>query len=137
MKKLSILTAILGCVIFFFSSCNQEKEVGMLSDMFGRWQNVNNTKEYYVFQQATADMEGFYWGKDWDENERKESDLDYHGNGWFQWQKGTNYIRMAYMLSISEATPSVDYELISLTSEQMVFSTGRETITLKKIQEKE
>ena len=53
--------------------------------LVGRWQNDANPQWYKVYYDD-YDGDGYFWGKEWNEAEDvQESDLNYHGNGWFRW----------------------------------------------------
>ena len=59
----------------------------------GRWQNAANPQWIRVYLDD-YDGDGFFWGKEWDEAEDvHEEDLNYHGNGWFRWEKKGKVIR--------------------------------------------
>jgi len=54
----------------------------------GRWQNTDNPKWYKVYYDDCDDDYRLFWGKEWDESDDVlESDLHFHGNGWFRWDK--------------------------------------------------
>ena len=57
----------------------------------GKWQNSDNPQWYKVYYDDYDDEERLFWGKEWDESEDvHEEDLNYHGNGWFRWEKKGN-----------------------------------------------
>jgi hypothetical protein len=119
MKYLVRFAIVLAVAIMALSGCKKDKEIGTRSQLIGRWQC---DKEYIVFYDESAEDEGYAWGKEWDEADEMESDLDgedYHGNGWFKWKKGDDYIRVALMMSISEANPALDWTLNTLTDSEM------------------
>ena len=54
----------------------------------GKWQNSNNPQWYKVYYDDYDEDERLFWGKEWDESEDVyEEDLNYHGNGWFRWER--------------------------------------------------
>ena len=62
--------------------------------LVGKWQNTDNTKWYKVYYDDYDDEYRMFWGKEWDEAEDvTEEDLNYHGNGWFRWEKKGKVIR--------------------------------------------
>lgn len=65
----------------------------------GKWQNTANPLWYKVYYDDFDEDEGAYWGKEWDEaDDVQEEDLNYHGNGWFRWEKrGDTMIEYATM----------------------------------------
>ena len=119
MKKFIQIFALLTFIIIAAVSCKKETEIGSRSQLIGRWQTG---QEYIVFYDLDAG-DGYAWGKEWNEAQGVyESDLDgedYHGNGWFKWKKGNDYIRVANMLSISEAASALDWTLYSLSDNEM------------------
>lgn len=119
MKKFFQFATFLVVIIIAFASCKKDKEIGTREQLIGRWQSG---QEYLVFYNEDAG-DGYAWGKEWNEAQGVlESDLegeDYHGNGWFRWKKGDDYIRVAAQLSITEAEAALDWTLNSLTDTQM------------------
>lgn len=56
--------------------------------LVGRWRNAENPQWFKVYLDDYDDEEGYFWGKEWNEAEDvQETDLSYHGNGWFRWRK--------------------------------------------------
>ena len=54
----------------------------------GKWQNTANPQWYKVYYDDYDEDTQMFWGKEWDESEDVlEEDLNYHGNGWFRWDK--------------------------------------------------
>ena len=54
----------------------------------GKWQNKDNPYWYKVYYDDFDEEQKLFWGKEWDESEDVlEEDLNYHGNGWFRWEK--------------------------------------------------
>lgn len=54
----------------------------------GKWQNSENSHWYKVYYDDYDEEEQLFWGKEWNEAEEVfEEDLNYHGNGWFRWEK--------------------------------------------------
>lgn len=127
MKRFFYFAALCCMIMFTFSSCEKEKEIGTTANLFGRWQGVTDSQEYMVFYSDVAE-EGWYWGKEWNTNDKTENDLDgmdYHGNGWFMWQKGKNYITMRNMLNASEAQAAIDRKLSALDDKNMTIVNNR------------
>ena len=65
----------------------------------GRWQNTENPQWYKVYYDDYDEERRMFWGKEWDESEGVFEDyLQYHGNGWFRWEKkGTDLREYATM----------------------------------------
>ena len=138
MKHLVRFAAALAVIVLALSGCKKNKEIGSRSQLIGRWQY---NKEYIVFYDESAEDEGYSWGKEWNEAEGVyESDLDgedEHGNGWFKWKKGDDYIRVATMMSISEANPALDWSLNTLTDTEMSLAQkNKQFKTYKKVDSK-
>lgn len=54
----------------------------------GKWQNSDNPQWYKVYYDDYDETEQLFWGKEWDESDDiYEEDMNYHGNGWFRWEK--------------------------------------------------
>ncbi len=134
MKRILYFAAICCMTLGTFTSCEmKEKEIGTLSNMFGRWRNDSNPQQYTVFYSDAAET-GWYWGKEWDERDGVlESDLEEHGNGWFMWKKGSSSLVMRMMMSISQAEPAVEIQLVSLTDSKMTVKEGAHTASMTKI----
>ena len=124
---------MLTLVLLAAVACNKKKEIGTREQLIGRWQSG---QEFIVFYDEPAE-DGYAWGKEWNEAQGvMETDLDgedYHGNGWFQWKKGDDYIRVATMLSVSEAAAALDWTLYSLTDTEMQLQYTSARVTYKKI----
>ena len=121
MKTISRIILILIVALAAFTSCrNKDVEIGTREQLVGRWQSQNGN-DFIVFTNEDAG-EGYAWGKEWNSDEKLESDLDeldFHGNGWFKWKKGAGYITARNMLSISEAEAAIDWKLYELTDSRM------------------
>lgn len=117
MKKFLKLALLAIVAAVACTSCNKEgKEIGTRDQLIGRWQSG---KEYIVFYDDNAG-DGYAWGKEWNEADgTQENDLVYHGNGWFRWKKGNDYIRTANATDISSAESAVDWKLSSLSDNKM------------------
>ena len=131
MKKFLKLALLAIVAAVACTSCNKEgKEIGTRDQLLGRWQSG---QEYIVFYDDNAG-DGYAWGKEWNEAEDTyESDLVYHGNGWFKWKKGNDYVRVALMIDISQANPAVDWKLSSLSDDKMELQQTTRMKTYKKI----
>lgn len=54
----------------------------------GKWQDAARPYQYKVYYDDYDEDAHLFWGKEWDESEDVfEKDLNYHGNGWFRWEK--------------------------------------------------
>ena len=121
MKTISRIILILIVALTAFTSCrNKDVEIGTREQLIGRWQS-NDGKDFIVFTNDDAG-EGYAWGKEWNTDDQEEKDLDeldFHGNGWFKWKKGSDYITARNMMSISEAEAAIDWKLYVLTDSQL------------------
>ncbi len=136
MKKYLFLLPIL--LMALLTSCNMstETEIGTREQLIGRWQSGT---DYIVFYDEDAG-DGLSWGKEWNSDDKLESDLDdpdmdYHGNGWFKWKKGVDYITAANMVNISQAEAAIDWKLFELTDTQMKLRQTSRIVTFQKISE--
>lgn len=60
----------------------------------GKWSNADNPQWFKVYYDDFDDDMELYWGKEWNEaDDVLETDLRYHGNGWFRWDKRGNTLR--------------------------------------------
>lgn len=59
----------------------------------GEWQSASKPGWHKVYYDDFDEEAGLFWGKEWDETEDvMEEDLNYHGNGWFRWEKKKNIL---------------------------------------------
>lgn len=69
----------------------------------GLWQEASNPQWYKAYYDDAAE-DGFYWGKEWQENDDVfEEDLAYHGNGWFKWKREKNELIELHVMTMSKA----------------------------------
>ena len=88
-----------------------------------KWFVAQHPTSYKVYYDDPCDESGYFWGKEWNEEENiLEEDLDYHGNGWFQWCiKGKQLIEI-HLGSYNNFLVPVMYELTSLTNDCLSLS---------------
>jgi len=94
MKRFFYFAVICCMVMLTFSACEKDKEIGTTANLFGHWEAMVYSSEDMVFLSEVAE-EGWYWGYEWNADDKPESDLlpggmDYHGNGWFRWRKSND-----------------------------------------------
>ena len=142
MKRFFYLAVICCVVMLTFSACEKDKEIGTTANLFGRWEAMIYSQEYMVFSSDVAE-DGWYWGYEWNADDKPESDLlpggrDYHGNGWFMWKKGKNYITMRNMMNGSPAEVAIDRKLTALDDKNMtlVNTRGQSKQYVKKTEKK-
>lgn len=88
----------------------------------GRWQNTDNPQWYKVYYDDCDDDYRFFWGKEWDESEDVlEEDLNYHGNGWFRWEKDGKIIREYATMDTRDVPIHHAYKILFSSSDSMVY----------------
>ena len=123
----------------FFTACGMfpgqdTKTTYTASDLSGTWLE-EYTLCYWVYTLTKDDSGEYYWGKTWDEaDDVHESDLEYHGNGWFKWSITNNNLVQIHMMNISEATVPKTYTVTSCNGTTLVLKDtyGNKT-TYKKV----
>ena len=89
----------------------------------GRWSNCANPKWHKVYYDDFDEEEKLYWGKEWDEREDVlEEDLDYHGNGWFRWEKKGNMLHEYSTMSMRSVPIHRMYNLILSSTDSMIYN---------------
>ena len=99
---LAAVAAAIGYVIYYAQSHGREMEADSTnrigyaeyeiphadSLIVGKWQDAARPYQYKVYYDDYDEDAHLFWGKEWDESEDVfEEDLNYHGNGWFRWEK--------------------------------------------------
>ena len=91
------------------------------SDLAGTWAEESNPQCYWVYTLSQDDTGEYYWGKTWDEAEDvSESDLEFHGNGWFKWSIAGNKLQQLHVMDISAALVPKSYTVSSCTSTTLI-----------------
>ena len=113
-----------ACVLIFFSGDNAKNEDQPFdpnntntnikfddgtppadSAIVGKWHSTDKPGWYKVYLDDYDD-DGYYWGKEWDESEDVyETDLTYHGNGWFRWRRDGKQLTEIHLMSIKSEVP--------------------------------
>ena len=89
----------------------------------GKWQNTSNRGWYKVYYDDYDEDEKLFWGKEWDENEDvKEEDLRYHGNGWFRWEKKGNTLREYATMDARDVPIHRLYKIKTTTHDSLVYN---------------
>lgn len=96
--------------------------------MLGKWQNEENPHWYRVYYDDW-ETDDYFWGKEWNEDEDiQETDLRFHGNGWFLWRKEGNTVNELVVTDGSIAVIPHSYTISFLSSERMTYSEKRDGI---------
>ena len=111
---IAIVATLLSACSGFGPTVNYEP-----SDLNGTWVE-DYTLCYWVYTLTKDDSGEYYWGKTWDEaDDVHESDLEFHGNGWFKWNITNNNLVQLHMMNISEATVPKTYTVTSCDASTM------------------
>lgn len=79
------------------------------SRFVGRWQCADDMHWHKVYYDD-YDANGYYWGKEWHEDENvKETDLIFHGNGWFKWKIENKTLHEMHCMDVSSVTVPKQY----------------------------
>lgn len=69
-----------------------EQEIVADPRVVGKWCEADMPTHYRVYYDDACDEEGFFWAKEWNEDDDVyEEDLIYHGNGWFKWKMNKHH----------------------------------------------
>jgi len=74
MKRFFYFAVICCMVMLTFSACEKDKEIGTTANLFGHWEAMVYSSEDMVFLSEVAE-EGWYWGYEWNADDKPESDL--------------------------------------------------------------
>lgn len=99
--------------------------------LLGKWQNDDNPHWYRVY---TSDWkrDDYFWGKEWYEDEDvQETDLKWHGNGWFLWRlEGNTVTELAVTDEDIAVIPHI-YSFSSLNPDKMSYIEKRDKVVRK------
>lgn len=88
-----------------------------------KWFVAQHPTSYKVYYDDPCDEAGYFWGKEWNEEENiLEEDLDYHGNGWFQWCIKGKLLIEVHLGSYNNFLVPIVYEMTSLTKDRLSLS---------------
>ena len=110
----------------FFTACGMfpgqdTKTTYTASDLSGTWLE-EYTLCYWVYTLTKDDSGEYYWGKTWDEaDDVHESDLEYHGNGWFKWKLVEAELKELHLMDNDGAPIPKIYTVTKLTSSELVY----------------
>ncbi len=104
------------------------------ADLSGTWVE-EYTLCYWVYSLEKDDSGDNYWGKTWDESDDVfETDLEWHGNGWFKWNIANNKLTQLHVMEIGSALVPKTYTVTSCNETTLVLKDtyGNQT-TYKKV----
>ena len=108
--------AFIGCEMF------NKKQTFNLSDLQGKW-CTDGTQEYWRFTtDPVAGETGYFWGCEWNEaQDWHESDLVYHGVGWFKYKLTDDQLIEWHMTDYGWSEIAQEYVITILTSTKMTY----------------
>lgn len=93
--------------------------------MVGKWCNTVNPHWYKVYYDDFEEDEnngGYFWGKEWDESQDvHETDLRYHGNGWFRWQKKKRTLLELSTMDMRDVCIPKEFRILRLGRDTLIF----------------
>lgn len=88
----------------------------------GKWQNTANPKWYKVYYDDYDEEQSLYWGKEWDEaDDVFETDLKYHGNGWFRWKKQDGILHEFSTMDYRDVPIHRGYKIILSSADSLTY----------------
>lgn len=133
-RHITFLTLALVAVLLAGCSMFENKSY-TAADLQGTWTEDQNPLCYWVYT-STKDASGeYFWGKTWDEaDDVHESDLEFHGNGWFKWEVNGTTLKQLHVMEISDALVPKTYTIASCNSTTLVLKDSYGTrITYNKV----
>lgn len=90
--------------------------------MVGIWQCTDKKGWYKVYYDDYDEDTKLFWGKEWDESEDvQEEDLNYHGNGWFRWERKRCVLREYATMDTHDVPIHRKYEIQFIKPDTLVF----------------
>ena len=133
-----LLLAVSAAAVYYFLQSGEKENTILSTDgagyaeeeiphadplIVGKWQNTSNRGWYKVYYDDYDEDEKLFWGKEWDENEDvKEEDLRYHGNGWFRWEKKGNTLREYATMDARDVPIHRLYKIKTTTHDSLVYN---------------
>lgn len=88
----------------------------------GRWTNTANPQWHKVYLDDYDEEMHLYWGKEWDEAEDVlETDLLYHGNGWFRWKKQDGVLHEFATMDYRDVPIHHGYRILLSDADSLVY----------------
>lgn len=99
----------------------------------GKWSNKENPKWFKVYLDDFDEEQSLYWGKEWDEaDDVLETDLKYHGNGWFRWKKQDGVLHEFATMDYRDVPIHRGYQIVKSDGDSLTyFETERKGATLR------
>ena len=138
-----IAAAITAAAIWYFSSQKEEEpEEGVFINeqttngpgyyeddiphadpkIVGKWRSTDKKGWYKVYYDDYDEETKLFWGKEWDEGEDvQEEDLNYHGNGWFRWEKKHKVLREYATMDTRDMPIHRKYDIQSIAADTIVY----------------
>ncbi len=92
------------------------------SEIVGKWHSANKQgwhKVYYDDYDAEMKM---FWGKEWHEEDSVvETDLAFHGNGWFRWERKKKMLHEYATMNICDVPIHRVYKIRKLTADSIIY----------------
>ena len=109
-----------------------EESVHADSLIVGKWQNATNSQWYKVYYDDFDEERQLFWGKEWNEEEEVfEEDLNFHGNGWFRWERKGNILYEYATMDARDVPIHLKYKIQLSTPDTLVYyDTNRANILL-------
>ena len=147
-----LAAAITTAAIWYFVSHKEEPEEGILVNehttdgpgyfeediphadpkIVGKWQSTDKIGWYKVYYDDYDEETKLFWGKEWNEGENvQEEDLNYHGNGWFRWEKKHKVLREYATMDTRDMPIHRKYEIEYVANDTIVYCEPDYNITYR------
>lgn len=113
------LVALLGVAMMACTPEENQTEF-YLQDLQGEWVE-DGTTHHIRFTTEQADESNYFWGCEWGVDDVEESDLVYHGNGWFKYNLNEKLLLEINKMDYGWADIPKRYILTILTEKKMVY----------------
>lgn len=137
-----IAAAMTAAAIWYFISHNEDSDEGIFINehptdgpgyyeediphadpmIVGKWRCVDKNGWYKVYYDDYDEDTKQFWGKEWDEEEDvHEEDLNYHGNGWFRWEKKRKVLHEFATMDTRDVPIHRKYEIKFISTDTIVY----------------
>lgn len=132
MKNLKLLWALCLATLGLVSCEMEPNQNFQQEDLYGTWQEVGTEAfvrfmspeedSAYVEIQADSTQVTYLYGCEWDlADDVNESDLVYHGNGWFRWKLVQSDLTEIHLMDNGGAEIPKIYTVTTLTQNELVY----------------